>query len=99
MRAKGCRGPVERPPKAGQEGGGQRIVRGGWGCPLAHPVRGRGTVAHGPLGTLEVAREVGLGGGGQATWCEPSRKHPQDLVVSTRQGCAEAGIFAPPGGD
>lgn len=63
MRAKGCRGPVERPPKAGQEGGGQRIVRGGWGCPLAYPVRGRGTVAHAPLGTLEVAREVGLGGG------------------------------------
>ena len=50
-----------------------------------------------PLGTLEVAREVGLGGG-QATWCEPSRKHPQDLVVGTRQGWAEAGIFAPPGG-
>lgn len=96
MRAKGCRGPAERPPKTGQEGGGQRIMRGGWGCPLAHPVRGRGTVAHGPhSGPLRSHERWDQGTG---PWCETSRKHPHGLVVGTRQGWVEAGIFAPPGG-
>lgn len=34
-------------------------------------------------------------GWGTPPWCEPSRKHPQGLVVGTRQGWAEKGIFAP----
>ena len=71
-------------------------MRGGWGCPLAHPVRGRGTVAHGPhSGPLRSHERWDQGTG---PWCETSRKHPHGLVVGTRQGWVEAGIFAPPGG-
>lgn len=67
-------------------GGARWLTPCGAGAPLPRP-----------LGTLEVAREVGLGGG-QAPGVNPPENTPQDLVVGTRQGWAEAGTFAPPGG-
>ncbi len=48
-------------------------------CPRLHP------------GLLRSHEGWGWG----TPWCEPSRKHPQGLVVGTRQGWAEKGIFAP----
>ena len=51
-------------------------------CPRLHP------------GLLRSHEGWGWG----TPWCEPSRKHPQGLVVGTRQGWAEKGIFAPSGG-